>query len=245
MLDMIEISTRMEPVDVARILANMALELQQDGTPAAMLDRVSQYARMVLDADDAGILRIHTRSEITTPAATTPRVDRAHRLQVEYDEGPCLDAINGRATYRTDDVRSDLRWPHWGPAAAEIGIRSALGVRLATRTRGYGSLNIYADRPSAFSTADEQVAEMLAAHATAALVAGERAEGLTTALESRTTIGQAQGILMEKFDITSSAAFEFLKRISQHENKRLHTVAEAIVVQREANARPSETDQTL
>lgn len=229
-------------MDVARMLADMALELQQDQAPPAMLNRVAQYARLALNADDAGIMRIHTRSNIQTPAATTPRVDRAHQLQVEYDEGPCLDAINGRATYRTDDVGSDLRWPRWGPAAAAIGIHSAVGVRLATRTRGYGSLNIYADRPSAFTATDEQVAEMLAAHATSALVAGERAEGLTAALESRTTIGQAQGILMEKFDIKADAAFEFLKRISQHENKRLHTVAEAIVVQREANARPSTTD---
>ncbi|MFI5426539.1 GAF and ANTAR domain-containing protein [Aeromicrobium sp. UC242_57] len=225
-------------MDIARTLADMALELQQDGTPPAMLDRVVHYARLTLDADDAGIMRIISRSRVETPAATTSRVDEAHALQVKHDEGPCLDAILGRATYRTDDVTTDRRWPLWGPAAAEIGIRSAVGVRLATRTRGYGSLNIYADRPSAFSASDEQVAEMLAAHATAAFAAAEKAEGLTAALESRTTIGQAQGILMEKFAITSDAAFEFLKRISQHENKRLHTVAEAIVVQRDANARP-------
>lgn len=221
------------------MLADMALELEQDGNPTAMLERVSQYARRVLDADDAGIMRLRSRSEIETPAATTPRVDQAHQLQAKFDEGPCLDAIEGRATYRSDDVRDDLRWPQWGPAAAAIGIRSAIGVRLATRARGYGSLNIYADRPSAFTKADEEVAEMLAAHATAAFATAERADGLATALESRGTIGQAQGILMEKFDIDSQAAFEFLKRVSQHENRRLFTVAEAIVVQRDANARPS------
>ena len=38
--------------------------------------------------------------------------------------------------------------------------------------------------------------------------------------------------------IDSDAAFEFLKRVSQHENTKLHAVAEAIVVQRDANARP-------
>jgi AmiR/NasT family two-component response regulator len=44
---------------------------------------------------------------------------------------------------------------------------------------------------------------------------------------------------MQKFDIDSEAAFQFLRRISQHENQRLLAVAEAIVVQRDANARPS------
>ena len=225
-------------MDVARMLATMALELEQDGTPEAMLDRVSHYARLTLDADDAGIMRVRSRSQVETPAATTPRVDDAHQLQVKFDEGPCLDAIKGRATYLTDNVETDPRWPQWGPAAAAIGIHSAIGVRLATRDRGYGSLNIYANRPSAFTDADAEVAELLAAHATAAFAAADRAEGLTTALESRTTIGQAQGILMQKFDIDSDAAFQFLKRISQHENQRLIDVAEAIVVQRDSNARP-------
>jgi GAF domain-containing protein len=226
-------------VDVARMLADMALELEQDAAdPTAMLDRVSHYARLALDADDAGILRTLSRSTIETPAATTPRVHEAHKLQVTFDEGPCLDAIEGRATYLTDDVAKDPRWPQWGPAAAAIGIHSAIGVRLATRTRGYGSLNIYADRRSAFTDADAGIAELLAAHATTAFAAAERAEGLATALESRTVIGQAQGILMQKFEIDSEAAFQFLRRISQHENKRLFTVAEAIVVQRDSNARP-------
>lgn len=225
-------------MNVHRLLADMALELEQDGNPATMLGRVSQYARHVLDADDAGILLMRSRSKFETPAATTPRVDEAHQLQVTFDEGPCLDAIEGQATYMTESVETDRRWPQWGPAAAAIGIHSAIGVRLASRGRGYGSLNIYADRPGAFKPADADIAEMLAAHATVAFAAAEKNHGLATALESRTIIGQAQGILMQKFDIDSDAAFEFLKRISQHENRRLFSVAEAIVVQRDSNARP-------
>jgi GAF domain-containing protein len=223
-------------MDVARTLAEMALELEQDGDPQSMLDRVSHYARLVLEGDDAGVMRTLSRSDVETPAATTARVDDAHQLQARFDEGPCLDAIQGRATYRSDDVLTDPRWPLWGPAAADIGIRSVIGVRLATRDRGYGSLDVYADRPDAFTAADEQVAEMLAAHATAVFAVSERARGLETALESRTTIALAQGILMEKFQLAPDAAFEFLKRISQHENKRLFTIAEAIVVQRESNS---------
>ncbi|MRK00509.1 MULTISPECIES: GAF and ANTAR domain-containing protein [Aeromicrobium] len=227
-------------MDVARMLADMALELEQDGNPTTMLDRVSHYARLAVGAEDAGIMRVRSRKLVETPSATSSRVDQAHQLQAAFDQGPCLDAIKGRATYRSDDVASDLRWPQWGPASAELGIRSTVGVRLATRERGFGSLNVYADRPSAFTPADEQIIELLAAHATAAYSAADRAEGLSSALDSRTTIGQAQGILMQKFDIGSDAAFDFLKRISQHENKRLHAVAEAIVVQTDSNARPTD-----
>jgi GAF domain-containing protein len=221
------------------MLAEMALELEQDRDLDTILERVSHYARRVLDADDAGVMRTVTRSQIETPAATTIRVDRAHQLQATFDEGPCLDAITGRATYVTNDVPNDSRWPQWGPAVAGLGILSAIGVRLATHERGYGSLNVYADRLDAFTTTHVELAEILAAHATTAFAAAERAAGLETALESRTTIAQAQGILMQKFDIDADAAFDFLRRISQHENKRLFAVAEAIVVQRNANARPA------
>jgi GAF domain-containing protein len=225
-------------MDGPRILAEMALELEQDRDPDTILDRVSHYARLLLDADDAGVMRIITRQKVETPAATTDRVDQAHQLQAQFDEGPCLDAITGRATYVTNDVARDSRWPRWGPAVVELDILSAIGVRLATRERGYGSLNVYANRTGAFSDADVELAELLAAHATTAFAAAERAAGLETALESRTTIAQAQGILMQKFDIDAEAAFDFLRRISQHENRRLFAVAEAIVVQRNANARP-------
>jgi GAF domain-containing protein len=225
-------------MDGPRILADMALELEQDRDPSTILERVSHYARLVLDADDAGVMRTISRKKIETPAATTDRVDQAHQLQAQFDEGPCLDAITGRATYVTNDVPNDPRWPRWGPAVVELGILSAVGVRLATRERGYGSLNVYANRPDAFTPADVEMAEVLAAHATTAFAAAERAAGLETALESRSTIAQAQGILMQKFDIDADAAFDFLRRISQHENRRLFAVAEAIVVQRNANARP-------
>ena len=227
-------------MDGPRMLAEMALELEQDSDPISMLDRVSHYARLILRADDAGVMRTFSRSQIETPAATTTRVHEAHQLQVRFDEGPCLDAITGRATYVSNDVVADPRWKQWGVAVDDLGIRSALGVRLATRQRGYGSLNIYADRPDAFDQDDVELAEMLAAHATTAFASAEKAVGLQTAVESRGTIGQAQGILMQKFDIDADAAFDFLRRISQHENQRLFTVAEAIVVQRNAHARPEQ-----
>lgn len=225
-------------MNVSKVLADMALELEQQRSTQESIDVVCRYACEVLDADDAGILMITTRQDVKTPAATGPGVHAAHQLQAEYDEGPCLDAIDGKATYLTQDVETDPRWPQWGPAAARLGYHSAIGVRLATRDRGYGSLNVYAKRKNAFDTDAAEVVEMLAAHATAALASSSREEGLMTAVETRTIIGQAQGILMQKFDIDADAAFQFLRRISQHENLKLADVAEAIATQRNANARP-------
>lgn len=231
-------SVASDSLDMAKALADMALELEEHRAPGEVLQQVSEHAQRLLGADAVGVMRTHSRREVETPAATSDLVDRAHQLQARFDEGPCLDAIEGRATYLSVDVVDDDRWPQWGPAAAAVGIRSTVGVRLATRGRGYGSLNVYSGRVGAFTSEHAALAEVLAAHASAAFAAVDREQGLRAALESRTTIGQAQGILMQTFEIDGETAFAFLKRISQHENTRLHDLAEAIAVQRDANARP-------
>lgn len=225
-------------MELSRTLAAMATELEERRSLDDTMATVSRYACTLLDADDAGILRLPNRVDLSTAFGTGPVVDQAHRLQVELDEGPCLDAIEGRATYVTNDTADDPRWPRWGAAAARIGIRSAVGVRLATATRGFGSLNVYARRPDAFETEHAELAELLAAHVTVALAAADREGNLGTALETRGLIGQAQGIVMQTFGVDADTAFSVLRRISQHENVRLNALAEAIAVQRDANARP-------
>lgn len=225
-------------MDLHRTLAAMAVELDELRSFDDTAEAVSRYARTLLDADDAGVLLVKSRRELTTQCGTSPVVHQAHQLQADLDEGPCLDAIKGRATYVTADTANDPRWPAWGPAAAEIGIHSAVGVRLANQTHGFGSLNVYANRLGAFTDEHAHLAELLAAHITVALAVAKREEGLTTALETRSVIGQAQGIVMQTFSVDAATAFDFLKRISQHENVRLNALAEAITVQRNANARP-------
>jgi AmiR/NasT family two-component response regulator len=60
-----------------------------------------------------------------------------------------------------------------------------------------------------------------------------KVEQLEEALESRTVIGQALGMLMERYGITKDEAFAFLARCSQHENRKLHDIATQLVETRE------------
>ena len=52
---------------------------------------------------------------------------------------------------------------------------------------------------------------------------------MNRAVATRTTIGQAQGILMERFDIDADQAFSVLRRYSQAENVPLREVAARLV----------------
>jgi AmiR/NasT family two-component response regulator len=51
-----------------------------------------------------------------------------------------------------------------------------------------------------------------------------RIEQLTEAVEHRTTIGIAIGMLMERFDFDHESAFDYLRRCSQGQNRKLYDI---------------------
>ncbi len=219
-------------MNVPDFFSEVALDLHQQPTTEKTVDLITQYAQLAAGCDDAGIMLVHTRTRIETAASTSERVIRSHELQRELDEGPCLDALESGGSYLSPDVVSDERWPRWGPAAANLGIRSAMSVLLETRERQYGSLNLYADQEGAFDSSDLATAMIFARHASIALANAHQEQGLLTAIDARKVIGQAQGILMERFDIDADRAFEVLRRYSQNHNEKLHRVAAWVVENR-------------
>lgn len=58
-------------------------------------------------------------------------------------------------------------------------------------------------------------------------------EQLREAVEHRTVIGQALGILMERFDLDADEAFDHLARCSQEQNRKLYDLAVELVRFRE------------
>jgi GAF domain-containing protein len=219
-------------VDLSTFFSQVALELHDAPDPERTIDRIAHYAQATAACDDAGIMLVHARRHIETAAATSQRVTEADGLQIIHDEGPCLDAIEGHALYLSADVGKDERWRIWGPATARLGIRSVLSLRLQTRSRRYGSLNLYADKANAFDDDDVAVATIFVRHASVALANADNEDGLHIAIDARKLIGQAQGIVMERFDIDADRAFDFLRRQSQHHNIKLRDIAQWVVEQR-------------
>jgi GAF domain-containing protein len=214
-------------------LADMALDLHHEPTAERTVERIAEYAKTAMRCDDAGILLVHTRSRIETAAATSERAQRAHDLQTEINEGPCLDALTGdQSCYLIGDTASDPRWPQWGAIVAELGIRSVVSVRLETRDRRYGSLNLYGSVPEMFGPDDIAVASIFARHASIAVATSHETEGLHRAMDARKVIGIAMGILMERYSIESDRAFDVLQRYSQANNLKLREVAQQVADRR-------------
>lgn len=70
---------------------------------------------------------------------------------------------------------------------------------------------------------------MLAAHAAAAIVASQEQSHLQAALLTRDRIGQAKGIIMERFGVDDVRAFDMLRQLSQEGNAKLIDIAQRVI----------------
>jgi AmiR/NasT family two-component response regulator len=93
-------------------------------------------------------------------------------------------------------------------------------------------LELYSARPRAFTTSGLAVARRVAKHAGLTLRQVDRALNLEEALETRALIGQAQGILMERYQLTGDQAMSFLRRTSQQTHIKVRDLADSVVTGR-------------
>jgi transcriptional regulator with GAF, ATPase, and Fis domain len=212
---------------IAAAARTLSSERDVQHTLAASVELATE---LIEGCDEAGVSIVHRRRAIETPASTSELVERGDKLQYEFQEGPCLDAIWDQETVYCPDLASEVRWPVWGPRVVdELGVRSMLCFRLFTAADTLGALNLYSRRAGAFTEDDAIEGLALAAHVAVALVSATEIEGLNAAAVNRTVIGQAQGILMERYDIDSERAFSLLRRVSQDSNQRLRWIAAELV----------------
>lgn len=209
--------------------AYVADELGRGGSPSRTAEQIVDYARTAVGADLGGLTVIRSGGKLATVAPTAQLVTRVDRLQYVLDEGPCRDASWERRTCLVTDLRSERRWPAWSPRVARLGIISILAVELGTTGQRVGSINLYGRQPDQFDHDDVAFAHVFAQHAAVALRTANQVAGLRTALGTRTLIGQAEGILMERYEIDEDSAFSILRRFSQDANIKLRDVAQHVV----------------
>ncbi len=92
-----------------------------------------------------------------------------------------------------------------------------------------GALNFYAERPHAFDQESVELGLVFATHISLAWAVVRRQEQFRSALASRDLIGQAKGMIMERYRVDAVHAFELLKRLSQISNSKVVDVAQALI----------------
>ncbi|MGQ1795993.1 GAF and ANTAR domain-containing protein [Kocuria oceani] len=171
-----------------------------------------------------------------TVASSSPRAEALDEIQYHYGDGPCLAAAREHRVVHVEDTGADPRWPDYGKAAAAAGIGAALGVPLELGGEAAAGLNVYAERPGTFDAATievvtRQVASVSASLALAVRLARHRdtETDLRAAMESRTTIDLAVGIVMAQNRCSQERAVQILRAASSHRNVKLRDLAADLV----------------
>jgi GAF domain-containing protein len=216
-------------------MAAAARELQDQHDPASTIKvAVALLVQNVEGCEAAGVSLVRSKGAIDTPAASDDVVEIGDRLHAELGEGPCLGASWEEDMVYVADLETDPRWQRWGARLHEAtGVRSLLCLKLFTIQDTLGALNLYSSKPDGFGEQDKAEGSALAAHIAIAVAAAQRIEQLETALDSRTVVAQACGLLMERYDIDAVRAFALLGRLSSTSNVKLRDLAARLVLTRQ------------
>ena len=216
--------------DLADRLADLARGLEEQHDVQTTLDAlVAAAVGTIPGAQHVSISAIRRR-EVITRASTNGLPRETDRAQYETGQGPCLDSLFEHQTARIPDMAAETRWPAFAARAHDLGAGSMLSVQLYVNGEDgdLGALNLLNEAPHAFDAESEHVALLFAAHAAVAMIGADQQAHLRSALGTRDVIGQAKGILMERFKITPDQAFGLLTAASQQTNRKLADVAEAL-----------------
>lgn len=203
------------------------------------LDGLAKLAADALSVDGrevfCGVTLLRPRSKGTV-ASSSEQAQLMDELQYRFDDGPCLRAAREGQVYTVSDFRNENRFGDYAEAIAGHGIRSALGVPIPLDGLAATGLDLYCREPDVFDEAVIAAAMELAREASKSLRMAVRiahladtSAHLKAAMNSRTIIDVAAGIIMGQNRCSHEAAMTILKAASSGRNRKLADVAAAVV----------------
>ena len=221
-----------EPAGVEGVHRRIAELVQQlhgrtDADAETVLAELVEHAAAEIPgADCAGVTITRNSKKIETPAATHKWPIVLDEIQERYREGPCLTAAWEERTVHVPDLARDERFPNYRRDALEqTPIRSIMAFQLFIADETIGAINVYAEKPNSFGAESREIGLIFAAHSSVAWNSARRDEQFKQALASRDIIGQAKGMIMERYSVDAVQAFALLRKLSQDSNVPLIEIA--------------------
>lgn len=216
---------------VAQLTAVVAAQQRRDAQMASGLEELIDTARRnVPGAQYAGMTVASRTKGISTVAATHHDARTLDEIQQRHQQGPCVSAAWDHHTVRIDDLETDQRWPHYRiDALNKTSVRSVLAFEVFVNEDTMGALSFYSDHPHAFEQESIELGLIFATHIALAWNMFRRNAQFRSALASRDLIGQAKGMIMERFHVDAIRAFELLTHLSQESNTKLVDIAQQII----------------
>ncbi|NJC21593.1 GAF domain-containing protein [Arthrobacter pigmenti] len=204
------------------------------------LDGMVQLAARELSAATgktiyAAVTLLRPKHEATV-ASSSDEAKAMDEIQYAFDDGPCLRAAREQYTVVVEDFRTEDRFGDYTDAIVGHGLRSALGVPVILEGAANAGLDLYCREARVFNGGHIEAAEKFAHKASRSMQLAlrvttlvEHTDNLTAAMENRTTIDLAVGIIMGQNRCSQGEAASILKAASNARNVKLHTVAAAVV----------------
>lgn len=203
---------------------------------------------MAPTADGCGLTveREHRPTTVVSAGISAPKLDEAQYAQ---DDGPCLQALRTGDEVHVTDMLREERWNGYPAYAVSCGTQSSTSLPVAAHSHTAGALNLYSPEVDGFRDVDLGELRRLAAQATGAIALAQRLADtqeftvdLQNALQSRSVIDQAIGIIMGQQRCPADQALQTLRTASQHRNVKLRTLCTQLVGNISGDRPPGRTD---
>ena len=222
---------------IIRAFVELSNELVDGYDIVELLARLTTSSAQLLDVASAGLLLADERGGLHLAAASSERTRDLELLQLQRDEGPCLDCYrSGRPVIVPDLTTEGERWPQFTAAAAKLGYASVHAVPMRLRDNVLGTLGLFGNDPGRLEADDLALAQALVHVASVAIVNEKAAADRTVinaqlqhALTSRIILEQAKGVLAHVGDLDMDTAFAVLRRYARDRGEKLSDVAGRVV----------------
>lgn len=158
------------------------------------------------------------------------------KIQYTFGDGPCLTAARTHELIHVRDTSTDPRWPGYLQEIADHGIRSTLAIPILLDGEADCALNLYSNTINGFTAEAIDSAQDFANEASRSLqlavrlaLLSDKAENLTAALESRTVIDLAAGVIMGQNQCSQATAIGILKTTASHRQTKVRILAAEMV----------------
>ena len=203
---------------VLEAVVTLVDSLLDDFDIVELLTDLTERCAQLLDVDSAGLLLADPRRQLRLMAATSDRTEELELLQLQADEGPCLECfLTGEPVSTADLSAARDRWPRFAPAATARRFRVRPRPADARRRHGARRTGAVRHQSGELDAADLLVGRSLAHVASVAIVQQHPPTPATvlphlrTALASRVVVEQAKGFLRERLDVSVAEAFAILR----------------------------------
>lgn len=219
-------------LDVAAGIAVFCRDLHATvaGDPSAVWLKVTEGAVALLPhVDHASITAVEDRAAIAGRGATDRCAGALDEVAQCYLQSPGIDAARHQEPRHIDDFHGEHEWRTFAANAAGTPVRSVAAYPLYHHERRCGALNLYADTLAAFAGDAGRLAEIFTCGAAVALESAQRERRVADLLTNHDVVGQAKGLLRERFGIDAVAALAMLTRLAEREHQSLPAVARTVL----------------